>query len=53
MESLFSAGRNTLKPFAQAIMLVANFIRQAIAKFLEEISDVGMFHDPIGRLNAQ
>ena len=42
-----------LKSLAQAIVLLANLFGQAIAEFLEEFSDVGMFLGPIGGIDAQ
>src|SRR5579864_1612685 len=53
IESLFPNGGNTLESLAEAIVFLADFFRQAIAKFLEEFSDVGMFLGPIGGIDAQ
>jgi hypothetical protein len=53
MERLFPNDGDALKSLAKTIVFLANFFRQAIAEFLEEFSDVGMFLGPVGRFDAQ
>ena len=53
VESLFSDDGDTLKALSKAVVFLANLFRQAVAEFLEELSDVSMFLGPIGGLDAQ
>ena len=52
-KSLFGNDGHTLEAFAEAMVLLADLRGQAIAEFLEELSDIGMFFRPIRRLDAQ
>src|SRR5579864_1917797 len=50
---LLRHNRHALQPLAQPIVFLANFLRQAIAEFLEEFSHVGVLLGPVGWLDAQ